>query len=54
VTRTAFYAGLGFVCFMAGLFFWTLYDNVLWVVTGGLALILCFVRSEQKGKDDPR
>jgi type IV secretory pathway TrbD component len=47
VSRTDFYAGLGFVCFMLGLFLWTEFGNVLWAVAGGIALILCFIRSDE-------
>jgi len=54
VTRTGFYAGLGFVCFMAGLFCWTMTNEVLWAALGAIALLICFVRSDDTNGDNTR
>jgi hypothetical protein len=54
VTRTGFYAGLGFITQMTGLFLWTLTNEVMWAVLGTIALILCFARSDDTNGDNSR
>jgi hypothetical protein len=54
VTRTGFYAGLGFISFMAGLFFWTLTNEVLWAALGAIGLLICFARSDDTNGDNER
>ena len=51
MTRTHFYAGLGFLAFMTGLFLWTLTQEVLWAALGSGALLFCFMRSDDTKGD---
>ncbi|MEU5258971.1 hypothetical protein [Amycolatopsis sp. NPDC021455] len=54
MTRTGFYAGLGFTLFMIGLFIWTMCGQVFWAALGAGAMGFCFVRSEQQREDEER
>jgi len=47
MTRTGFYASLGFVLWVLCLFLWTVFGGVWWLILGGIALMLCFLRCER-------
>jgi hypothetical protein len=52
MTRNSCLVIAGFILCMAGLFLWTLNNEVAWPILGFAALAVCYAVSERKGSDN--